>query len=293
MGREIARGLAKEGASVALVARTESALQELAEELGGLGGRGVAIATDVSDRQQVKDAVAKAREELGEIHVLINSAGVLDNEPIAGHSDDVWEYHYGVNVNSYFFKGTQFYDPLERNTVEADCGEPLVDQLFQGINADTQVQLQKLLGDFVITCRCFDPFRHHRLVGHKQQRACGNFVVKTGDEDRGGFHVNRHAADLAQIFFEFVIVFPDAAIGRVNRARPVIALVIADRGRDRLLQTERRQCRNFRRIIIVRGALAAIARLARAQNLPPGQRQLLRSLGSAPTSWKNVLVPED
>ena len=38
MGREIARGLAKEGASIALVARTESNLKELAEELAGLGG---------------------------------------------------------------------------------------------------------------------------------------------------------------------------------------------------------------------------------------------------------------
>ena len=47
MGREMARGLAKEGASIALVARTESALKELAEEVNGLGGRGVAIAADV------------------------------------------------------------------------------------------------------------------------------------------------------------------------------------------------------------------------------------------------------
>ena len=98
MGREIARGLAKEGARVALVARTESALKELAEELNGLGGKGFAIPADVSDKQQVKDAVAKARQELGEIHVLINSAGVLDNEPIAGHSDEVWEYTYDVPV---------------------------------------------------------------------------------------------------------------------------------------------------------------------------------------------------
>jgi NAD(P)-dependent dehydrogenase (short-subunit alcohol dehydrogenase family) len=103
MGREMARGLAKEGASIALVARTESALRELAEEVRGLGGRGVAIPTDVSDRNQVKDAVRRAHEELGDIHVLINSAGVLDNEPIAGHSDEAWEHHYGVNVNSYFF----------------------------------------------------------------------------------------------------------------------------------------------------------------------------------------------
>jgi 3-oxoacyl-[acyl-carrier protein] reductase len=82
MGREIARGLAKEGASIALVARTESNLKELAEELAGLGGRAIAIPTDVSDKAQIKEAVRRARDEFGEIHILINSAGVLDNEPI-------------------------------------------------------------------------------------------------------------------------------------------------------------------------------------------------------------------
>jgi NAD(P)-dependent dehydrogenase (short-subunit alcohol dehydrogenase family) len=103
IGREIARGLAKEGASIALVARTESALEEVAEEVGGLGGRGLAVPADVSDRAQVKKAVERVHQDLGDIHALINSAGVLDNEPIAGHSDEAWERHYGVNVNSYFF----------------------------------------------------------------------------------------------------------------------------------------------------------------------------------------------
>lgn len=103
MGREIARGMAREGASVALLARTEAALKELEEEFEPLEGRGVAIPTDVSDGDAVKAAVRRAREELGEIHGLINSAGVLDNEPISHHSDAAWRYHYGVNVDSYFF----------------------------------------------------------------------------------------------------------------------------------------------------------------------------------------------
>jgi NAD(P)-dependent dehydrogenase (short-subunit alcohol dehydrogenase family) len=103
MGREMARGMAKEGASIALVARTESALKELAEEVAGLGGRAIAIPTDVTDKAQIKEAVRRAREEFGQIDILINSAGVLDNEPIANHSDEAWEFHYGVNVNSYFY----------------------------------------------------------------------------------------------------------------------------------------------------------------------------------------------
>jgi len=103
IGREIARGLAREGASIALLARTESALKELEQELDSLEGRRVVIPTDVSDADQVKSAVQRARDELGGIDVLINSAGVLDNEAIAGHSDKTWRHHYGVNVDSYFF----------------------------------------------------------------------------------------------------------------------------------------------------------------------------------------------
>jgi len=103
IGREIARGMAAEGASVALMARTESALKELAEELDAKGGHGVAIPGDVSDPAQVKRMVAEAREQLGDIHALVNSAGVLDNEGIAGHSDETWRWHMSVNVDSYFF----------------------------------------------------------------------------------------------------------------------------------------------------------------------------------------------
>jgi 3-hydroxybutyrate dehydrogenase len=103
IGREIARGVAAQGASVALMARTESALKDLATELDASEGRGVAIPGDVSDPAQVKRMVEEARNQLGEIHVLVNSAGVLDNEAIAGHSDETWRYHFSVNVDSYFF----------------------------------------------------------------------------------------------------------------------------------------------------------------------------------------------
>lgn len=103
IGREIAKGLLEDGLDVAVVARTESALKELVEETSGAAGRAVAIPTDVSSSEGVRDMVAKAREELGEIHILVNSAGVLDNEGIAGHSDETWRWHFGVNVDSYFY----------------------------------------------------------------------------------------------------------------------------------------------------------------------------------------------
>lgn len=103
IGRALARGFLAEGATVAVMARTESALKELEVESQDLEGQAIAIPGDVSDAAQVKRMVAEAREALGPIHALVNGAGVLDNEGIAGHSDEIWRWHYSVNVDSYFY----------------------------------------------------------------------------------------------------------------------------------------------------------------------------------------------
>ena len=55
-------------------------------------------------------------------------------------------------------------------------------------------------------------------------------------------------------------MLPHAPVRRINRARPVIPLVITDGRGDGLLQTERRQRGNLRRIIIIRRAFAADGR---------------------------------
>jgi hypothetical protein len=72
-----------------------------------------------------------------------------------------------------------------------------------------------------------------------------------------GLHVDRHAAQLAQVVLEGLVVFPHAAVGGVHRAGPVVVAEVADHGRDHALQREGRQRRHFRRHVVVRGALAA------------------------------------
>lgn len=103
IGRAIAKGLIAEQANVALIARTKSALDELVEEAKRNNCRGIAIPADVSDREQIKQAVERAIREFKVIDGLCNSAGVLDNEGIANHSEKVWDWHFNVNVHSYFF----------------------------------------------------------------------------------------------------------------------------------------------------------------------------------------------
>ncbi|HEY4086957.1 MAG TPA: SDR family oxidoreductase [Bryobacteraceae bacterium] len=74
VGRATARAFAMEGAHVAVVARDTEGLHAAAREAEKLGGKGLAVAADVSDPNQVEAAAARIEEELGPIDVWVNNA---------------------------------------------------------------------------------------------------------------------------------------------------------------------------------------------------------------------------
>ena len=74
IGKAIARELAREGADVAIVARTKDQLEAAAKELAAETGRRViALAADVTSRAQVDAMVEQAAAQLGGVHILVNS----------------------------------------------------------------------------------------------------------------------------------------------------------------------------------------------------------------------------
>ena len=74
IGKAIARELAREGADVAIVARTKDQLEAAAKELAAETGRRViALAADVTSRAQVDAMVEQAAVQLGGVHFLVNS----------------------------------------------------------------------------------------------------------------------------------------------------------------------------------------------------------------------------
>jgi short-subunit dehydrogenase len=75
IGRATALALARKGASVALAARRADLLQQLAAECNALGGRALAIPTDVTDADAVQRLTTAAEKEFGGIDVWINNAG--------------------------------------------------------------------------------------------------------------------------------------------------------------------------------------------------------------------------
>jgi len=75
IGRLLALRIAAAGARVGLVARRESELEALAEEIRAGGGEAVPLVCDVADRQQALASAEKAVEAMGRIDVLVNNAG--------------------------------------------------------------------------------------------------------------------------------------------------------------------------------------------------------------------------
>lgn len=102
IGAEIARSLAKDGAFVAVSARTESEVRKVVEEITAAGGRAQYFLADLSQPDQAAPLVSKVQAALGPIDFLINNAGIASSAPVVKQSLDEWNRIFAVNVTATF-----------------------------------------------------------------------------------------------------------------------------------------------------------------------------------------------
>jgi 3-oxoacyl-[acyl-carrier protein] reductase len=89
IGRAIALALARRGAAVAIgYRRDHDAARAAVAEITAAGGRALAIAADVTMREQVADLIATAERELGPIDALIANAGITRDNLLGAAGDD-------------------------------------------------------------------------------------------------------------------------------------------------------------------------------------------------------------
>jgi NAD(P)-dependent dehydrogenase (short-subunit alcohol dehydrogenase family) len=100
IGRASALRFASEGASVAIVDTRVEEGQAVADECSRAGGRAVAYDVDVSDADQVSDAVRRLVVDLGGIDVLHSHAGRLRAGTVAETELEEWNRTFAVNVTS-------------------------------------------------------------------------------------------------------------------------------------------------------------------------------------------------
>jgi NADP-dependent 3-hydroxy acid dehydrogenase YdfG len=98
IGAATALALARAGASVALAGRREDRLEALAARIEGDGGRALAVATDVSDEEQARRLIHRARDELGRLDILVNNAGLMLLGPVTGADTAEWRRMIDVNL---------------------------------------------------------------------------------------------------------------------------------------------------------------------------------------------------
>lgn len=101
MGNCIAKVLAKEGANLILVARSEDTLKDLAKNLGG--GDHKYYACDFGDYKQVIGLAEKISKDFGKIDVLINGAGIGVYKPIEEVSFDEWRKSFSIGLDAPYF----------------------------------------------------------------------------------------------------------------------------------------------------------------------------------------------
>ena len=104
IGRATARLLAREGANVALVARREERLRDIAEEIEGEHGvETLVLQTDVSNHEQVEEAVESAVETFGGLDVVVSNAGINRMGDVEELTTKKYRQVMGVNVDGTFF----------------------------------------------------------------------------------------------------------------------------------------------------------------------------------------------
>jgi len=103
IGRATAVAFAAEGARVAILDRTETALQETAHALGNAGGEVLILACDVSKPEEVEAAVARTVERFGRLDIALNNAGVENKAaPVAEIELEEWDRILNTNLRGTF-----------------------------------------------------------------------------------------------------------------------------------------------------------------------------------------------
>lgn len=97
LGVTFAEALAAAGADVALGARRVDRLEETKGKIEALGRRCIAVPTDVTQVEDCEALVAAARDQLGDVHVLVNNAGIGHVAP--SHKEDPGDFARVLQVN--------------------------------------------------------------------------------------------------------------------------------------------------------------------------------------------------
>jgi len=102
IGRSCSVVLAQAGARVALCARSQEKLEQLAKEIGDSGGQAVPFRMDVASEDEIKSGVKAAIAQFGQIDILVNNAGITRDQLVMRMKRGDWDDVVATNLTGPF-----------------------------------------------------------------------------------------------------------------------------------------------------------------------------------------------
>lgn len=103
IGGATAKLLASKGATIALAARREEKLRQVAAEIQATGGKASVHQVDVTDKGQVTSLVDDVVRRYGRLDVMINNAGLMAIAPLSIAKTDEWDRMIDVNIKGLLY----------------------------------------------------------------------------------------------------------------------------------------------------------------------------------------------
>jgi len=98
IGEAITRRLAGEGAEVAILDIQHKKAQAVTDDIGAKGRNALAVKMDITDSQQVKQAVKEVEDKLGKVDILVNNAGWDKVAPFIELTEELWDKVIAINL---------------------------------------------------------------------------------------------------------------------------------------------------------------------------------------------------
>jgi NAD(P)-dependent dehydrogenase (short-subunit alcohol dehydrogenase family) len=153
IGEAASRLLARQGAAVALAARTEDEVVFVAAEIQAQGGSALPLVVDVADEDSVASGFERARTELGPVDILVNNAGTPGVPlPVAATQVAQWRHVFEVNVTGAFLCAREALPQMAAgnwgrivNVSSAAARHPLAGMAAYGASKAALEQLTRVL----------------------------------------------------------------------------------------------------------------------------------------------------